>query len=78
MLWASKRSAYRTGIQRLVDLIVEIPSKCSPGRVAVHCANLLLRYCCAQKATHLTRLLPVHRTRPMALHIDNVMFDGFD
>ena len=42
---------YRTKIAALVDRITEIPSTCSPERLAVQSANLLLRYCCAHKAT---------------------------
>ena len=37
---------YREKIACLVDLIVELPSKCSPGRLAIQSANPLLRYCC--------------------------------
>ena len=44
---------YRSKISKLVDSIVAIPSNCSPGRLATQSANLLLRYCCASKATHL-------------------------
>ena len=70
-------SKYRAKVADLVGHIVEIPAKCSPGRLAVQSANLLLRFCCSQKATHLTRLLPPHQVRTLAIFIDNTLMDGF-
>ena len=64
---------YRVKIAALVDHFVDIPSLCSPGQLAVQGATLLLRFCCAQKATHLTRLLPPVHTRPCANSIDDLM-----
>ena len=68
---------YGCKIGDLVQAIADIPAKCSPGRLAVQSANLMLRHCCSQKATHLTRLLPPRRTRELATFIDTVVADGF-
>ena len=37
-------------ITRLINIIVDIPSACSPVRLAIQSANLMLRHCCAQKS----------------------------
>ena len=42
---------YKDKITRLTDTIVDIPSVCSPGRLAIRSANLMPRHCC--KVTHL-------------------------
>ena len=68
---------YRVKIQELIDKIVELPTQCSPGRVSIQSANLLLRFCCAQKVNHLTRLLPPKYIRATCLHVDNLMMDAF-
>ena len=35
---------YKDKIMRLIDTIVDIPSVCSPGRLAIQSANLMLRH----------------------------------
>ena len=68
---------YKDKITRLIDTIVDIPSVCSPGRLAIQSANLMLRHCCAQKATYLLRLLPPRYTRELAGFVDKAIVDGF-
>lgn len=70
-------SSYRQKNATLVWSIVDLPSMCSPGRFAVRSSSLLLRYCCAQKATHVTRLLPPERVRTLALYVENVVHEGY-
>ena len=68
---------YVDTITRLIDIIVDIPSVCVLGRLAIQSANLMLRHCCAQKATHLLRLLPPRYTRELAGFVDKAIVDGF-
>ena len=65
-------------VQQLAGHINDLPNLCSPGRPGIQSANLLLRFCCAQKCTHFLRMLPPPLTQQFAAQVDSLRVAAFE
>ena len=64
-------------VQTFCDQVRAIAAEAPPGEPGVQAANLLVRHCSAQKASHLIRLLPPERTEAMTTAIDSIVLQTF-